>query len=215
MTDLFREVDEAIRQDRTRQLWQRYGTVLLGAVLAVVLAVAGWVFWQNYSAGARQTETAELAAALALASEDPQAGTTALLAVAEEAGGGRATPARLYRAAFLAEAGDREGAVAAYRSVAEDASVPELWRGFARLMAVLHDLDSGDPAALAAALEPLTGEGNPWRFSAQELSGLLALRRGEPERARDVFTQLAADPAAPASVRDRAAELAALLAERS
>jgi hypothetical protein len=215
MADVFREVEEAIREDRMQKLWRRYGTVILAGVLAIVVAVAGWVFWQSWSASQRQAETAELAAALALAQQDPDGGATALLAIAEEAGGGRATLARLYRAGYLAEAGDREGAVAAYRGIAGDGAVPDLWRDFARLMVVLHDLDAEEPGVLAATLEPLTEPGNPWRFSAQELSGLVALRQGAPERARDVFTRLAADPEAPAPVRDRAAELSVLLGEGS
>ncbi len=211
MADVFREVDEAVREDRARALWRRHGVLIVAAAIALVLGTAGYVFWQNYSAGQRQVQTVDLAAALALAREDSAAGAQALLAVADEAGGGRAMLARLYRAAFLAEAGDRGGAVATYRGVAADGSVPQVWRDLALLMAVLHDLDTDDPAILAAELAPLAEPDNPWRFSAQELSGLLALRDGDRERARALFTRLADDPAAPAAVRDRAAELSVLL----
>ena len=93
-----------------------------------------------------------------------------------------------------------------YRLVADDGGVPDAWRELALLLAVLHSLDSGDPDALATEIRPLT-EDSPWRYNARELSGLLALRLGDVEEARQIFELLAADPFAPAGIRNRALEL--------
>ena len=43
MTDesLIREVDEEVRQEEYKKLWDRHGTKLIAADCAVVLAVAG------------------------------------------------------------------------------------------------------------------------------------------------------------------------------
>ena len=64
--DFFREVDEAVRQDRYKQLWDQYGIYAIGAAAAVVLAVAGhkaWTYWQDkqaQEAGAKFTQALRL-----------------------------------------------------------------------------------------------------------------------------------------------------------
>ena len=40
--DLFREIDEELRQERFEKLWQNYGKYVIGAAVAVVLSVGGW-----------------------------------------------------------------------------------------------------------------------------------------------------------------------------
>jgi hypothetical protein len=44
-----REVDEAVRQDQYKKLWDRYGVYALGFAVLVVAGVAGykgWTYWQ-------------------------------------------------------------------------------------------------------------------------------------------------------------------------
>ena len=53
---LFQEVDEDVRQEQYKKLWQRYGNYLMALCVAVVAAVAGfkgWEYWQ-----VRQAEAA-------------------------------------------------------------------------------------------------------------------------------------------------------------
>ena len=56
--DFFREVDEAVRQDRYKELWDKYGVYALIAAGVIVAAVAGfkaWTYWQE-----RKAQEAEL-----------------------------------------------------------------------------------------------------------------------------------------------------------
>ena len=44
----YREVNEEMRQDQARALWDRYGPFLIGIAVAVVLGTAaldGWDYW--------------------------------------------------------------------------------------------------------------------------------------------------------------------------
>lgn len=208
MTEIFREVDEALREDRAKALWRKYGTVAVSVAAAIVLATASYVFWQDYSVRRDRELTGELLVALELGEADRAAAIEALAAVADAAADRQGVIARLHEAALRAEGGDVSGAIDIYRALAEDASVPEGWRSLARLLAVLHGLDGGDPAVLTAELEPLIEDDSPWRYNARELTGLLALRQGDATRAREVFDLLAADPQAPPGIRTRALELA-------
>ena len=49
MGDIFREIDEELRQDRYERLWQSYGKYAIGIGMALVAAVIGWKAWQHYT----------------------------------------------------------------------------------------------------------------------------------------------------------------------
>lgn len=210
MPDIFDEVEEDLRADRMRRLLGRYGGLLTGAMLLVVLGVAGlqgWRWWQDRAAG--QAAIAYLAAGQAAAESGAEAGAVAdrFAALAAEAPAGYRVLARLRAAALKAEAGDRAAALALWDGIARDTSVEPLYRDLAMVMWGLHALDGGDAAAIGPRLAPLVAGNSPWRASAEEVRALAALRRGETEEARRTLAALAADAAAPQGVRERAGRL--------
>ena len=213
MADVFREVDEEVRQDRAKLLWRRYGWIAIGGAVGILLGVAGFNLWQGYERSRTEAETAAIISALSVGATDPAAGVDALAAAADGMATGRATIARFHAAALLAGDGDQTGAADLYRAIAADTAVQPLWRDLASLLGVMNALDTGDPDALAADLSGLTNDDHPLRYSARELSGLVALRAGDTTAARDTFDALAADDAAPIGIATRAAELASLLAD--
>ena len=211
MADVFREVDEALREDRARTIWKRYGTLIISAALVIVMSTAGFVFWRNYQANQNAQYTAALVSAIAIAEDEPQAAMDALAGIADEAGSDHAMLAQFYEAGLHAKDGDVEAALLLYGRIAEDGAVDEMWRQLATLLSVMHRIDSDDPAGLEAELAPLMVDANPWRHSARELAGVLALRRDDRDRAVELFGGLAADPATPEGVRGRASDMLAWL----
>ncbi|WP_366654615.1 tetratricopeptide repeat protein [Fodinicurvata sp. EGI_FJ10296] len=208
MSDIFREIDESMREDRAKQVWQRYGTWIVAAVVFVVAASAGWVFYQNYAENRDRAQTAELIRASETAAEDTEAGLAAIQSYLQSADGGQLTVARFHEAALLAESGRREDAVAAYRLIAEQTQAP--WSDAATVLAVLHDLDNGDPASLRDDLTPLAAGTSPWRFSAREMVALLYSREGRIADAIPEWQALADSEDAPPGIRSRASEMLAL-----
>jgi hypothetical protein len=213
VADIFKEVEEDLRREKLEKLWQRYGRAVIALAVLVVVGTAGSVAWQRYQQHREAQLAEQYGAAIALA--DPTAGdlakADAALANIADAGGGYGALAALERAAVKAKAGDLDGAGKIYDGLASDSGAPAALRDLARLLKAMRLVDSGDPAALTALLAPLMAPENPWRFSATELTALLALKSGDQKRATELFTQLADDQAAPSSLRARAAEMAAAL----
>jgi len=213
VADIFKEVEEDLRREKLEQLWKRYGRAVIALAVLVVIGTAGSVAWQRYQQH-REAQLAEQYGA-AIALTDPTTGdlakADAALANIADAGGGYGALAALERAAVKAKAGDLDGAGKIYDGLASDSGAPAALRDLARLLKAMRLVDSGDPAALTASLAPLMAPENPWRFSATELTALLALKSGDQKRATELFTQLADDLAAPSSLRARAAEMAAAL----
>lgn len=215
MPDIFDEVEEDLRAERARKLWQRFATPVLGALVLLVAGIAGWQGWQWYETREREAAAAAFMAAHR-AAEAEGADLPAMAArfeglVAASPAGYR-TIALLRAAALKAETGDMPGALALYDRVAGDASVDQLYRDLASLMWVLRSIDSADPSTLAARIGPLTRPGQAWSASARELAALVSLRAGQREEARRALEALAADVTAPRSIRDRAGRIASGLA---
>ena len=127
MADIFREVDEELQQERAAKLWSKYGGWVIAISLAVVLGVAGNVFWTNYKADARAKQSAALESALLpLADDQPAAAATALSQFAGDADAGYAMIARFQEAAAHVKAGDVDGAAATYQAIASDSATPSL-----------------------------------------------------------------------------------------
>jgi len=209
--DIFDEVEEDLRAERARKLAQRWGGVALGVALLALAASGGWQAWRWHEAR-QAAAAADTYLTLHRSTEregaDLATAGNGFAALSRESTPGYRTLSRLRAAALKAETGDQAGAQALWNAVAADTEADRLYRDLAILMAVTHALDSGDPAQLAARIAPLTAEGNPWRASAREAQGLIAMRRGANDEARRIMEALAADPAAPQGVRERAQRVA-------
>ena len=208
MVDIFDEVDEDLRADRAKLLLKQYGPTLVAAAALAVALVAGWRAWQWYEAKQNAAMAESYIAAMKLAdAKDPAAHKTAVTdfaAIAGKAGPGYRNLARLRAAALRADAGDLAGAGALWDAVAADSSADPLLRDLANLQWALHEIDTADPAAVEARLQPLTIVTNPWHALASEAMAMLDLRRGRTDAARDVLKSLAQDITAPEGVRRRA-----------
>lgn len=207
-----REVDEAVRQDRYQQLWDKYGVYALGLAVLVVAGVAGYnglTYWQQkqaQEAGAKFTQ--------ALSMEDGAGAAKAremLTALAESGPEGYRILARFQLAAAAAKAGETDKAVADYDALATDSSVDPILQGHAALQAAALRLDKADYAEMERRLKGLVDSGSAWRFSARELLGLSAYRLNNMREAERQFSELVGDQGTPPNLRERADMMLALI----
>ena len=212
MAEIFREVDEDVRKQRYLKLWKQYGAYAIAFAVVIAVAIAGGVGWDRYQQSEREADSLRFGQALQLTQEGRHAEAAAAFAeLGDGATAGYRTLARFQEASALARAGDSAAAVAVYDGIASDGGAEDALRDLARLLAVMRLLDIAGADELDARLAPLLGEEAVWRYSARELSGLVARKRGEVAEAREIFSALAADPEAPTGMRARAAEMFAVL----
>jgi len=215
VSDIFDEVDEELRAERAKKLLQRYAGLIIGAAILLVAAVGAWKAYQWYQA----RETARVAEvyltamreADAASAPEHQAALAGFANVAAQGLEGYRTLARLRAAALKADTGDLPTALSLWNDVAADGSADRLLRDLASLEWALHQIDTGDPALVAARLAPLAAPDNTWHALAQEAQAMLALHQGKTAEARDTLKRLAQDVTAPEGVRRRANGLLAEL----
>ena len=211
VSEIFKEVDEEVRQERYLQLWKQYGAYAIAGVAGVVVLTAGFMGWQEYQRSAREAESVHYTAALRLSRiGDTNAAADAFGDLAASTSSGYGVLARLQQAGALAPSSST-AAVELYDRIAADSGVPKVFRDLARLRAAMLLIDTTAPNDLYPRFEPLIGDDNPWRFVAREMKALVDLQAGNVEEARAAYKRLVDDADAPQGVRARAAEMLAMV----
>lgn len=208
----FREVNEEIRQDRARALWDRFGPAFIVVAVAVVLATAAYVGWEYWVETKANKSGDDFSAALQLANSGKSDEALAAFDALEKDGyGAYPVLARMRAATVLFEKGDPAGAVKAFDEVSADNAIPQSLRDMSRLRAALILVDTGSYEDVAAHVEPLTNDTNTLRHSAREALGLSAWKAGKAKDALALFDQIASDDGAPRNVRQRATLMSELI----
>ncbi len=215
MSDIFKEVDEDLRHEQLRKLWDRFGPFVIGLAILIVVATAGyrgWVYWQEKQA---QANGDRYLAALNLANQGKhEEAITALKAIAANGSGGYPVLAEFRIASEMAVTGNSKDAIAEYEAIAARKGISDEEKALARLRAAALLVDTTSLADLEKRLGDLAGTGNVWRHNARELLGLAAWRNGDYEAARKYFDQIDQDQEAPADLRQRAQVMLSLIKAR-
>jgi len=209
---LIREVDDDLRQENMQKLWKKYGGLMVGGAVAIVLAVAGVQGWQVYQRNQAQESSQRFVQAVQLLDKgDTAKGVDALQALSVTGNVGYRLLADMKLAQVKIKDGDNAAAIALYDKVAGDSSIDGVYRDLASIKSAYLKLTVGDVAGVEARMAPLAVESNPWRHSAREVLALLALKAGDTAKAQEWLRKVADDVAAPTAIRGRAAELLAAL----
>lgn len=200
-----REVNEELRSDQVRAIWRKFGRVLIGAAVLLVLGTIGKVSYEYW----RETEASaagdRFLSALTLIREDKKdEGQKELAALEKDGFGAYPVLARMRTASLLAENGDTAGAVAAFTAIAKDGAIPQALRDAARLRAAYLLVDTASYEEVSAEAEQLTNPASAMRHSAREVLGLSAYKHGDFKRAKEWFEQIAGDAESPRNVANRA-----------
>lgn len=209
-----REVDEALREQELFDLAKRYGKAVGAGIAALLLGLAGYLWW-DHSTKQASAELSEKAV-LALDKIDPRGGglDQALKDIDPLVSQGSAAAqanARMLRAAISFQQGKHEDAARDFAAIAADAKAPQALRDMALIRETAIRFDQLGPQQVVDRLKPLAVPGNPWFGSAGELAGMAYLKQGKPDLAGAMFVAVAKDKNVPQSLRTRMRQLAGQL----
>jgi hypothetical protein len=211
VSELFDEVDEDVRRDQLKKLWEQYSIYIVAGALLIIAAVGGWRGYQYLET----QKAAEAGAAFDKAVELSEANKhseaeAAFNELAAKAPSGYRMMARLRAAAEVANR-DPKAAAKLYDDIAADRSAGATAQELARIRAAELVLDSSSYPDMLQRLEPATTPGATYRHTARELLALSAWRAGDSAAARQWLDLIANDGETPPSLRSRAEALQALL----
>lgn len=212
MADIFNEIDEELRQEKLKKLWDRWGVLVLVAAVAVVVAVAGWRVWDHMRLQRAAAEGDAYVAATELAKAgDAKGAEEALLTLAKTSAGGYPVLSALRAAGARAQAGEIEPAITAFDAIAADPKTPLRFAEIARIRAAYLAVDVADRAAVEARATPMAEAGRPYRAAAREILALAAWKAGDATAVAARIAEIEADPETPRDLIDRISVLSALV----
>ena len=207
---IFAEIDEEVRRERLKQLWDRYGNYAIAAAVVIVLGIGGWRGYQWWEARRSAEAGAAFEAAAALLDQNKHSEAEAAFAkIAAEAPSGYRVLARFREAAALAER-DAKAAVTIYDALAADSGAGPALQDLANVRAGMLLADREPYDALLARLEPLTGADRAFRHTARELLVFAAWRGNNGEAVKRWIDMIVTDAETPAGTRTRIDMLMAL-----
>jgi hypothetical protein len=212
VADIFHEVDEEVRREQLKKLWERYGYLIIAACVLLIVGVGAWrgYDWWETKKATESGAAFEQAVALAEAGKTKEA-EAAFAKLAVDGTASYRMLSRLREAAELARS-DPKAAIKAYDELAADRGVGALIQDLAGLRAAFLLVDNASYADMLARLEPLTAADRAFRYSARELLALSAWKQGDMNAARQWADMIVTDPQTPAGARSRAQVLSELIA---
>ena len=210
MADIFHEVDEEVRRERLRRIWDRYGALMLAVIVLVVAGIGGWRGYEYYQNQRAAESGAQFEAAMALAEGGKlQEAEQAFAKIASDGTAGYRLLARLREAEAMAPR-DRAGAVVVFDKVAADSSAGARFQDLASVRAGFLLVDNAAFADMEKRLQTATGAQRPFRHSARELLALSAFKAGDVQGLRRWVDMINGDGETPAAMRGRVEALLAL-----
>jgi len=211
VSELFDEVDEEVRREQLKKLWEKYSLFIIGAALLVIAAVGGWRGYQYLEAKKAAEIGDAFNKAAELSTQNKRAEAEAAFAdLAAKAPSGYRMLARL-RAAGEAADRDPKAAAKMFDDIAADRSVGTVEQALARIRAAGLLLDTASYNDVQQRLQSDAAPDATFRHAARELLALSAYRANDATAARKWLDMIEADNETPPSLRSRAEALQALL----
>lgn len=211
--DVFlREVDEELRKERLNNFVARYGWAIIAAIVLVLGAIGGWLWWQHSKAesagmqGEALLETLDAMESGGIANAQPK-----IAELAESRNAGYRAAGLFARANAELQANNNAAAIATLGSIVQDQGLDEIYRNAALVRQTALEFDSLQPQAVIQRLGPLARPGEPWFGSAGELVGIAHMKMNRADLAGQLFGQIGRDETVPPSIRTRAIQMAGSL----
>lgn len=193
MNELIREIEEDIRRERIDRLWQNFGRKAVWASIGVVALTIATVAWKDYREHAAMRHTSRFIGALdKLAASDYSGAIESLDKLILDKNSEYYPLAMLRKAEAQNLAGDQQGALLTYRTLAERNDA------FGSLAKILGASDS-------APIEVKKGE--PLYYTLSEWRGWQLMQAGKKDEATDIFLKLWYDMGAPPSMHHRLSQV--------
>ncbi|WP_321446765.1 tetratricopeptide repeat protein [uncultured Cohaesibacter sp.] len=203
-SDFIREVDEELRHEQIKSMWDKFGPYVIGFALLIVLGTAadkGYEYW-------RQTQAAKAGDAFIEAINLSEDGKTdealaALEQIKAEGSGGYPLLAEMRIASEKAASGDVDEAIALFKDAANNPDVQPVIQSLARIRANVLMLNQGKADEV---INELTGlmDNNGFRHSARELVMLAYLEKQDYSQAMPIAERISQDAETPPEMRQRA-----------
>ena len=189
-TDAFiQEIDEDVKNDNLKVLWDKYGIFV---VLLVVLAVSATVSFEKIRSwkAEQNQQTTENYMSAAQLRENPEETIAALQQINQSNQGIFSDFAKLQIANVLFNQNKNEEAMVALQSLIDDKQTNDEVKNIALIKLATYKVDQLPRAEFEALVKPIIDANNSWTPLAQDLLAMSAIQEGDVDTARSIYENI-------------------------
>ena len=203
LTDAFiQEVDEDVKNDNLKVLWDKYGLLIVAFVALAVSAAISFDKIQAWKIQRDQNRTENYMAASQI-QENSDATIEALQKISTDNQGLFSDFAKLQIANVLLAENKTEEAFATLEKIVEEKQVNEEVKNIALVKLATYRVDSLSYEEFAKLINPLIESKNSWTPAAQDLLAMSAIKNGNIEDAKEIYNKILKIKDLPEGFRNR------------
>ena len=216
ITETFvREVDENLRRDQLRDFTRKYASWIVAAVVLFLVAAGGFIYWQDWQRKKNEQAVEQLAQVFTdISKGQTQTAPARLDKLSDAHAKAVRAAAQFGRAAVAINQNDTKLAIAKFKALAGDSSMPKPFRDLALIRQTAFEYDTLKPEAVIARMKPMVDAKDPtssWFASAAELSATAHYQLGQFDQAGALYGRIAKAPGVAKSLQSRAVQMAGML----
>jgi len=191
LTDAFiQEVDEDVKNDNLKALWDKYGLLVIAFVVLAVSLTISFDQIKNWRIAQNQQRTEEYIMATQAQADNPENMIAGLQKISQKNQGIFSDFARLQIANVLLNQNKVEEALVALENLVNDKQVNSEVKHVALVKLATYKLDTMDKDSFEQLLQPLLNEKTSWTPMAQDLLAMSAIKNGDIETARTIYENI-------------------------
>ena len=198
------EVNEELRRQQLKSIWDRFGIYIIGFALLIILSVGGNEIMNYLSNRLSQRESIAFDKALTLIEEgNDSEGLDQLIKLKDSKTGYKGLAFFRLSSESLSN-GKPQEAIDYLKKASLDKTLTKSLRVFAKIKAGLILVDSGNASEVNVLLKEVIENGGPFSFHAKEILALALINDGKDLEAQEIFQEIANDASAPKVLARRA-----------
>ena len=198
------EVNEELRRQQLKSIWDRFGIYVIGFAIFIILSVGGNEVLNYFNKRISERESIAFDNALTLIEKgDDSAGFNQLLKLTEGKTGYKGLAFFRLSSESLSNGNYRE-AIDFLKKASSEKSLTKNLRVFAKIKAGLILVDHGNISEIDILLRQVIENGGPFSFHAKEIFALALIKDGRDLEAQEIFQEILNDASAPPVLARRA-----------
>lgn len=209
-----REIDEDLKNEKLKKIWDKYGLFIILSVIILVSAAVSIETFKSWNEKRNQEFSNAYAYALNLQNQGRYAEALDILSNMEKSKRGVYSDiAQIQMANIKLEQGKTEEAIAILDNAAKNEDFNQQIREIATIKLASYKLDYAPTEELQKMLQPFVETQGTWTNVAKELLAMLAIREGDFTKSRELYQQISVAENTPEALKTRALDMLNVLEE--
>lgn len=209
-----REIDEELKNEKLKKIWDKYGLFIILFVVVVISATVSFETFRSWNEKRNQEFSDTYAYALNLQNQGRYAEAMETLEKLQKSKKAvYSNIAEIQMANILMEQNKVEEAIAILENVVATKDFNPQMKQIAIIKLASYKLDYAPSQEIQDMLAPLVSENGVWTNIAKELLAMLAVRENDFERAKSLYQEISVAGNTPDSLKARAQDMLNVIEE--